>query len=245
MIIECKAKKIPFKVLSSPNPYLENEEVFDELINGVCQIWRYTADVRREAADASWSIGDDLIGVVLLLEPWFQMSFQTVEQITKAAEIRCAGAPLVGEQDRIAITFVAIDDWEYSLRQVGPDGILAALKEHVHPERFGYQLGSVVDEIASNFERPVESYDYSSSARRLVPWLKDLKEGRIPPAVDTLESERSDARNFLTASRWSQVVLDYSGSSVRLADSGPLTPQTSAQSPPTPRRPRHPSPVAR
>jgi hypothetical protein len=180
VVIECKARKIPFKVLSSPNPYLENEEIYDELIKGVCQIWRFISDVRRQAADKNWSISDDAVGLVLLLEPWLQMSSQTVDQITRAAKARCAVTPEIEEQDRIAVSFVAMDDWEYSLRQINAEGMVAALNKHAHPERFGYLLSSVIKDMASEFENPVEPYDYSGGINRVLPWMKDIDEGRFP-----------------------------------------------------------------
>lgn len=174
VVIECKAKKIPFKVLSSPNPYLENEEIYDELIKGVCQIWRYVSDVRRGVADNNWAVSDDVVGLVLLLEPWLQMSSQTVKQITDAAEARCSGTPGILPQDRIAVSFVAMDDWEYSLRKIGAEGMIAALNRHAHPDRSGNMLSTEVEEIAEDFKEPVDAYDYSTGINRVLPWMQDI-----------------------------------------------------------------------
>ncbi|CUX80029.1 hypothetical protein [Roseibaca calidilacus] len=183
VVIECKARKIPFKVLSSPNPYFENEEIYDELIKGVCQVWRYVSDVRRGVADNNWSISDDVVGLVLMLEPWFQMSSQTVKHITDAAEARCAGTSGILPQDRIAVSFVAMDDWEFSLRKIGAEGMIAALNKHAHPDRFGYMLSTVVEEIAEDFKEPVDAYDYSTGINRVLPWMQDIDEGRVPDAT--------------------------------------------------------------
>jgi len=179
-IIECKSRRIPFKVLSSPNPYFENKDVFAELVKGVTQIWRYVADVRLGRAECDWRISSDVIGVILMLEPWLQMYSETIRSIKQRAVMECERYPEVEEVDQIEITFVAVDDWEYSLGRIRAEGFLRALHVHATPRKHGYLLGTIVDELAVEEDSDVVPYDYHAGISRLVSWWDEIGENRIP-----------------------------------------------------------------
>jgi len=61
--------------------------------------------------------------------------------------------------------------------------MIAALNKHAHPDRFGYMLSTVVEEIAEDFKEPVDAYDYSTGINRVLPWMQDIDEGRVPDAT--------------------------------------------------------------
>jgi hypothetical protein len=97
VIIECKARRIPFKVTSSPDPYIEYEDIYSELIKGVLQVRHYISDTRTGSADANWSVVEGVVGVVLMLEPWLQMDAVTITKILDAAAVDCAKHPKITE----------------------------------------------------------------------------------------------------------------------------------------------------
>lgn len=179
-IIECKARRIPFKVMSSPDPYIEHEDIYAELIKGVIQVWRYVSDLRTGSAGENWSFNEGVVGVVLMLEPWLQMHAGTIRKILDAAAVDCGTYSEIAEKDQIPIAFVAVDDWEYSIRQTDADGFIRALSLHATADRAGYQLDSSVQEIKAEYGPSVGDYDYSAGIARLTDWWADLRQGRNP-----------------------------------------------------------------
>lgn len=190
-VVECRAKRIPFDVRSSPNPYLENEDQFLELVKGVTQIWRYISDVRQRVSDADWEVSDEVVGVVLTLEPWFQMSNGAISEVLeKATKVSKDQYPSIQEIDRIDVAFVSIDDWEDSLHSIDASGFIAALKMNAQPSRFGYLLSGCAAELAIDRDVDVEPYDYHGNLSRVASWCGDLVSGRITN-VPTTSVDRS------------------------------------------------------
>lgn len=179
-VVECKSRRIPFKVLSSPNPYLENEDIYDELVKGVIQIWTYVAEVRLGVADRNWIVSADVVGVVLTLEPWLQMHAQTIEAIRKRAALRIEENTNIEEIDQIEIAFVSMDEWEYALRRIDADGFLQALNDQASPRRHGFLLSSTVGEIIGRDNPSVTPFDYHDGISRLVSWWNDVRRNVVP-----------------------------------------------------------------
>lgn len=179
-IIECKARRIPFKVMSSPDPYIEHEDIYTELVKGVIQVWRYVSDLRTGSADDDWPFNEGVVGVVLMLEPWLQMHAGTIRKILDAAAVDRGKYPDIAEEDQIPIAFVAVDDWEYSIRQTDADGFIRALSLHATADKAGYLLDSSVQEIKAEHGPSVGDYDYRAGIARVTDWWADLEQGRVP-----------------------------------------------------------------
>lgn len=180
VVIECKSRRIPYKVRSSPNPFVENNEVYDDLVKGVVQIWRYMADVRREKADCNYTISADIVGVVLMLEPWLQMHAETIREIRERAISHCQKQPEIEAVDQIEIAFVAMDDWEYSIQKIGAREFLSALNRHASPKKHGYLLNSSIEELKQEDEPSIARYDYYGGISRLVSWWEVIDGRRVP-----------------------------------------------------------------
>lgn len=175
LIIECKSRRIPFKVLASSKPFDEHQEIYSEIIKGVIQLWRYASDVRCGVTDDGEQLSPDAVGVVLMLEPWLQMSGTTIKSIIDAAIEECSEQTDILNADRIPIAFVSIEDWEQSIKKISADGFLEALRLHAGTDRHGYLLSSVVEEMG--FEEDVEGvFDYFGGLSRVVPWWNDILE---------------------------------------------------------------------
>jgi hypothetical protein len=180
LIVECKARRIPFDVLSSPSPFLKNENAYADLLKGVIQIWRYVADVRRKVVDGDLYLSNEVVGVVLSLEPWLQMTSDTIAIIRQRAIEECEADPNIEEIDRIDIAFVAMSDWEYSIQRVSADNFLLALKDQATSKKHGYLLSSSVDELSANGCADVDPYDYHGGIARFASWWDDIGHARIP-----------------------------------------------------------------
>ncbi len=179
-IVECKARRIPFRVLSSPNPFVENRETFEDLVKGVVQIWRYASDVRQGIVDTDLSINRNTIGVVLSLEPWLQVSVDTIDAIRNAAKEACLKHSNIEEIDQIPVSFVDVEDWERSMRKTDPTGVFKALKELSRRDRAGYALDTTIDSHTDAETCPVEAFDYRGRISDLASWWGDLMNGDIP-----------------------------------------------------------------
>jgi hypothetical protein len=177
-VIECKARRLPFRVRSSPNPYLGRESDYMELVKGVGQIWKYVADVRQGQIDVGRGIECDAVGIVLTLDPWLQMSAGAIETVREKARLFVTkNHPDVKEVDQIKTTFVSIDDWEQSLRADDAEGFVAALMRHAESDRDGYMLRSTVLDSKLEHVKLIEPFDYHGKISKIVPWWAEIGEG--------------------------------------------------------------------
>jgi len=178
-IVECKARRLPFRVLAAAKPIETNPDAFSDIIKGVIQIWRYASDLRRKVTGESFHLSNRATGVVLTLDPWVEMYPNVIAQIIQEARKSCTGVPEIETCDQIPISFITIDDWEYCLRNIDAPGFLGSLEAHARPERAGYMLSFSVAEL-DYVSDAVEPFDYRSKLSNLVPWWGDLSAQRIP-----------------------------------------------------------------
>lgn len=175
-IIEVKGRRMPFGLRASPDPYQTNASDHDEIAKGVLQIWRYASDVRLDAADQRCELSPDAIGVVLTLDPWLQMSNDTIQKVlVRAEELAHLSNAVFEEQDRIPVAFVSMDDWESCLRRICAGGFLSALRRHAMPDRHGYLLATSIEEVEKEWKSEVKPYDYQGNLGRVAPWWEELK----------------------------------------------------------------------
>jgi len=90
VVIECKSRKLPYKVLSSPKPYQDNEAAYQDIVKGIVQVWRYAAHTRTGFSKENLTLASDCVGVVLTLEPWLQMSPQATGEVFDSAVEACS-----------------------------------------------------------------------------------------------------------------------------------------------------------
>lgn len=180
VVVECKARRIPFKVLSSPRPYLENEDVYEDIVKGVIQIWRYLAKVRQGIADKPLGTSENIVGIILTLEPWLEMHSETIKYIKDRASEQCRKYPEVEHMDQVEIGFVSIDDWEHSIQRIDARGFVESLNEHASPKKYGYLLRTTIDEFAVGRESVLAPYDYHGGISRLVSWWDAIRKRQIP-----------------------------------------------------------------
>jgi hypothetical protein len=181
-IVECKGRRMSFSLRTSPDPYMTNAVDYQELGKGVAQIWRYVADLRRGVTDDGMCIDPNTIGVLLTLDPWLQMSSDTVQSVLDLGrEILVNRGIEVFPEDCIPISFVSMDDWEQGLRKISPEGFFKALRRHAHEDRHGYILATSIEELAKDFRFSGVPYDYYAKLPEVAPWWGKIGKSESGP----------------------------------------------------------------
>merc|ERR1711974_191786 len=140
LIVECKIRRIPQRVLSSSNPWEACKVDFNDVIKGIVQIWR-----TNHALYADTHKG--MTGIVLQYEPWTLMGNAFIQDLFKAAHAQ-AQILNIPESSRIPIALVGYPDFENCLRSFDLidicRGVALSTKEQFH----GYQLHGVIDRFS-------------------------------------------------------------------------------------------------
>ncbi|MEM7692988.1 MAG: hypothetical protein AAF318_00940 [Pseudomonadota bacterium] len=170
LIIECKIRRIPERVLTSPDPWANHAKDFEDIIKGIFQIWRthkeyYHTKTRK------------MTGIVVQYDPWTIASNTLVESIFKAAHAKAdqVGIP---QSDRIPVALAGYVDVERSFRASTLDGLQAAICSCCTDRFRGFELFTVVKEINRDEMRKESRLDYSRLAGDAVPWFRN-------PAAET------------------------------------------------------------
>lgn len=163
LILECKIRRIPERVLVSPDPWRDCSNDFNDIIKGIVQIWRtqqeiYSSSSRRMA------------GLVVQYDPWTVMGNAFIQRLFDEAHTR-ADAIGVERSNRIPVALAGYADVESSFRACSIGTLQNAIQES-NTEKFrGYELSTILREINGNpdIDRPV--FDYERLAQAAVPWL--------------------------------------------------------------------------
>lgn len=161
LIVECKTRRIPQRVLSSPNPWEDCKDDFDDIIKGIVQIWRthlaLYAGGRR-----------DMVGMVLQYEPWTIMGNAFIQQLFDAAH-RMAQRLSIPESSRIPVALVGYPDFENCLRFYNLSAIISGVRMSAEERFHGYQLSGVVSEYSERMKKKLV-LNYPAIASAAVPW---------------------------------------------------------------------------
>ncbi|WP_335751391.1 hypothetical protein [Sulfitobacter sp.] len=161
IVVECKIRRIPQRILTSPDPWRDCEADFDDLIKGVVQIWRTNSEL-FSTSDRS------LVGVVLLYDPWTMMGNSFLEEIFLRAG-READDLSVPECERIPVTFAGLADFETCLREYSVPDIHKAVCRSNDYDFHGHLLSGILSSIAEK-GRSKARFDYGALAKSAVSW---------------------------------------------------------------------------
>lgn len=167
IIFECKVRRIPNRVLTSPNPYRDFAEDFEDLIKGVTQIWRTTMDLYSEDPE-------NVVGAVVLYDPWTVMGNSFIGELLGKAHERANNLEIDGEF-RVPVSFVGYVDLERSVRKFAYNDVHKGVSELAAEERFGYQLEGVLESFGTERAK-IERFNYSKLAAENIGWWEKLKE---------------------------------------------------------------------
>lgn len=172
LIIECKARRLSRQVLSSPKPQVDHQDAFEDLVKGVLQIWKFVAKARRSKAGL-WKRADfeNTSGLVLTLDPWVQLGTTIIEAVLGRATMT-ANSQGIDEQDRIPVSFAAMDEFERTLRERGLAATCRAARRLSRSDRYGYLIGIVADEDSLPEADPpmIKPFPYREALCALHPW---------------------------------------------------------------------------
>lgn len=164
-IIECKIRRIPHRVLSSPDPWRDCSEDFDDVVKGIVQIWR----THQEFYDG----GDPLmVGVVLQYDPWTMMGNAFLEKLFHEANVK-ADKLGISQSNRVPVALVGYADLENCLRRYDLDIIREGVILSVADEFRGFQLTGILQNLKCKLEDK-NDFDYLSLAKKAVSWFGSL-----------------------------------------------------------------------
>lgn len=164
--IECKAKRMSFGARFADDPMARDALGFDEMANGIRQLWRFFAHARH-GITAPLNIAEDCQGVIVTADSWLTMARNQAEQVFAAANRLADEEGGIGREDRRDIAFCQIDDVEFALQHGTADSFLAACREVATGEKKGWML-SVAHSADQSLSRP---YPFRDRIRDLLPWF--------------------------------------------------------------------------
>ena len=174
VIIECKRRLLPYKIVSSVNPTRQYPNLYEDFVKGVQQIWRYASKVRRGIADDNWTIDDNTVGLVLTLHPWMLLSGEAVQWIKERARSTLKAEWQVTEIDLIPVSFTHSDDLEVSMFRLPIAQLPSALARHAREDRIGYSFRHVAEDFYSDIVE-ILPFDYDTKIVEHVKWWGDMR----------------------------------------------------------------------
>lgn len=165
LIIECKARRLPQRVLTSPDPFNDCADAFDDVIEGIVQIWRTYNELYSKTPMK-------FAGVVLQYDPWTIMGNAFVSKLFESAHEK-ADKLEIPAFHRIPVALVGYFDFERLLSNYDYSDVFEASCDW-DMERFqGWELTGVLR--SREKEKNIKpEFDYGPLVRSVVPWWEQL-----------------------------------------------------------------------
>ena len=161
VILECKIRRIPQRVLTSADPFKVYADDFDDVIKGIVQIWRTYSELYSTSSR-------DMVGIVLQYDPWTIMGSKFVSQLFNSAHDK-ASSLSIPSSDRIPVALVGYSDFEILLRDYSYPDIFEAIRDWDTQKFHGWELHSVL-KTNGKVKQPSPKFDYESLVKKAVPW---------------------------------------------------------------------------
>ncbi|WP_139194501.1 hypothetical protein [Roseovarius tolerans] len=165
LIVECKIRRIPQRVLTSPDPFEDCADAFTDVVKGIVQVWRTS----HELYSASPM---NMAGVVLQYDPWTILGNVFVSKLFKSAHEK-ANALHIPISDRIPVALVGYADFEFILRDYAYSDIFEAVCEWDSEKFHGWELVGVL-RANKKAKSPKSAFDYGTVVRAAVPWWSEI-----------------------------------------------------------------------
>lgn len=168
--IECKASRMSFAARFSEEAVMERG--YDDIVKGIFQIWRFFSHCRRGITGVAMT--EETVGMLLTLDSWLVMGGPVTKEILQRAHAFAdrKDASILPE-DRRAILFCPITDFESVLADADEVSFRQALKTATQPEYDGWMLSSVHDTLGK--KQPRKPYPFDDMAS-LLPWWGVIEE---------------------------------------------------------------------
>jgi hypothetical protein len=191
-VFECKARRMSFAARYAEDQVADGGGGFDELIRGICQIWRFFAHIRLGCM-GGFVIDDATSGVLLTLDNWVTMSSELQRELVQLASERAAKRhPEIIPGDQRRIVFCSIEELEQTL--AGADGaqFIADLKLPAEDRYLGWILPNVHRDVAGR-EGTTRPYPFAGRLNQVLPWwdnIVSLAEATVAKASTGATGER-------------------------------------------------------
>ena len=174
VVVECKATKMTYDDRFGEEA-VSGGRGFEELAKGAFQVWRHFAHSRL-GLTRDTQVSDDAIGMVVTLDPWFQMSGELRDRVLVRARALAAEKDVgIVEEDCRRIVFAYIEDIEFALLRTTDEGFFRLLQNATHNDRLGYMLFTMVDELAEE-HRMSKPYPFRDDIGDILGWWRRLRE---------------------------------------------------------------------
>lgn len=160
-LIECKSRRIPQRVLTSPDPWGEYHDDFEDIVKGIVQVWRTYNEFTH-------SLPENTVGVVLQYDYWTIMGGAFLKKLFQEAH-NVADDLLIPIKNRIPTALVGFADFENCLASYDYLDVRDAINESNTEKFFGYELSGVLDKITDKRNQK-PNFDYRKLIRTRVPW---------------------------------------------------------------------------
>jgi hypothetical protein len=174
LVVECKAKRMTFAAKFGAAPLEEAAQGFSEISKGVFQIWRYASHVRRGLISGD-VLASNVVGMVLTLDPWAQMSRQQAAAIMSEAHKLAEEDGGILHADRLPVAILSISDVEHVAMYATLPSFLEAVRLGATTERAGWMLYSLYDLVTSD-RLPLKENPFKGRIGEFLPWWDQIKE---------------------------------------------------------------------
>lgn len=172
-IFECKARKMSFAARYAEDPIAEGNAGFDELVKGICQLWRFFAHAQLGLLPDT-VVDPTTAGILLTLDNWTTMSGELQTELLGLARERSAAQhPEVLDEDRRRIVFCSVEELEQTLAGANEDQFLADLRLSVEDRYAGWILLNVHRD-AFGEPKAMRLYPFNDRLGDVLPWWDEL-----------------------------------------------------------------------
>ena len=173
-VFECKARRMSFAARYSEDQVADAGGGFEELIKGICQIWRFFAHIRLGCVGGI-VIDRATSGVLLTLDNWLNMSAELQRQLVELARERAAKRyPEITSADQRPVVFCSIEELEQTLAGADEAQFLTDLKLAAEDRYVGWLLPNVHRD-ATGEGGAVRPYPFAGRLAEVLPWWNDVE----------------------------------------------------------------------
>lgn len=161
LLIECKSRRIPQRILTSPNPWRDCRHDFEDISKGIFQIWRSYGELMKDG-------GVDAVGLVLLYDPWTIMGNALIPDLFDHAAQEADDQNL-SHDCKIPVVITGYFDYARCLRNYHVSDIREAIRVSAKPENVGSELFSICRELKFA-KHDNANFDHGGLAQSVVGW---------------------------------------------------------------------------
>lgn len=171
IIVECKATRLTLAAQYSDDPAIDAKERYAEIGKGVFQAWRFISHCRRGLT--RHAVSSATRSMVLTLDTWMVMSRSLHDHVLAVAAALADADPTILQEDRRAVVFAAVQDFEVAVSQTTEDTFLATLDKATEESYLGWLLPNVQRDLDST---PEIRKPYPFDPGDILPWWNLFRE---------------------------------------------------------------------